>query len=150
MKKSAGEKFVIYTDGGSRGNPGPAALGVVIEDAKGNLIKQYGEALGIKTNNEAEYMAVVSALQKVRALFGKDKIKKMRVEVRMDSELVARQLNGKYKIEAEQLFGLFIKIWNLRIDFGELTFGHVPREKNRGADRMVNDALDAPKIKSLF
>ncbi len=136
------QKILIYTDGGSRGNPGPAAIGVVIYDGAGRMPKSYGKAIGIATNNEAEYGAVIFGLEKVRALFGKDKIKKMFCEVRMDSELVACQLNGEYKIEQERLFPLFIKIWNLRIDFGRLTCVHVPREQNREADALVNQALD--------
>ncbi len=150
MPKASGEKLIVYTDGGARGNPGPAALGVVIQDAKGDLIKEYGEALGIKTNNEAEYQAVVSALQKIKALYGKEKTKKLAIEIRMDSELVCRQLNGEYKIEAAQLFPLFIKIWNLRMDFGKISVTHIPREKNREADRMVNEALDRKEPHSLF
>lgn len=146
--KSA-EKLIIYTDGGSRGNPGPAALGVVIQDASGKLIKEYGEALGVKTNNEAEYEAVIFALKKVKALFGKEKTKTMTLDVRMDSELVMKQLTGKYKIEEEKLFPLFIKIWNLKMDFGAITFTHIPREKNKEADRMVNEALDAMRQGSL-
>lgn len=142
--------MIVYTDGGSRGNPGPAALGVVIQDAKGNTIKKYGEALGTKTNNEAEYAAVVSALKKVKALYGGEKIKKMEIEMRMDSELVSRQLNGEYKIEEERLFPLFIKIWNYKIEFGKISFKHVPREKNREADRMVNEALNRPEPETLF
>ncbi len=149
-KKSIQEKLIVYTDGGARGNPGPAALGVVIQDAQGHLIKKYGEALGTKTNNEAEYEAVISALKKIKALLGKEKTRKLTVEVRMDSEFVSRQLNGEYKIEEERLFGLFIKIWNLRMDFGKLLFLHVPREKNREADWMVNEALDRPEKRSLF
>ena len=136
------EKLVIYTDGGSRGNPGPAALGVVFADAAGHPTKRYAKTIGTKTNNEAEYEAVLFALQKARALFGKAKIRTMAIEVRMDSELVARQLNAEYKIEEERLWPLFIKIWNTRLDFGKLTFRHVPREQNREADRLVNQALD--------
>ena len=136
------EKIIIYTDGGSRGNPGPAALGVVIQDASGKTIKEYGEALGVRTNNEAEYAAVVSALKKVKALFGKDKIKHLHVDMRMDSQLVCRQLSGEYKVEVERLFPFFMQIHNLLIDFGEVSFTHVPREKNKEADRMVNEALD--------
>jgi len=143
------EKVIIFTDGGARGNPGPAAIGVVIKDASGNIIKGYGEAIGKTTNNEAEYRAVISALQKSKALLGKEKIKKMTMEVYMDSELVVRQLSGQYKIEEERLFPFFIKIWNLRLDFGEIKFQHVPREKNREADRFVNEALDNEQ-KSLF
>lgn len=136
------EKIIIYTDGGTRGNPGPAAIGVVIQNAGGQTIKSYGEAIGEATNNEAEYRAVVSALQKVKALLGKKKTKKLVGEVSMDSELVVKQLNGEYKIEEERLFPFFIKIWNLRMDFGKLVFRYVPREKNREADRLVNEALD--------
>ena len=143
------DKIVIFTDGGSRGNPGPAAIGVVIKDAAGNTIKSYGEAIGKATNNEAEYGAVVFALEKARALFGRKKIKEMGVELFMDSELVSKQLNGKYKLEEERLFAPFIKIFNLKMDFGEIKFGSIPREKNREADRLVNQALDN-KQKSLF
>jgi len=136
------EKLVVYTDGGARGNPGPAAIGVVLADAAGHPTKRYAKTIGTKTNNEAEYEAVLFALQKARALFGKAKIRTMAIEVRMDSELVARQLNAEYKIEEERLWPLFIKIWNTRLDFGKLTFRHVPREQNREADRLVNQALD--------
>lgn len=143
------DKIVIFTDGGARGNPGPAAIGVVIKDAEGRPIKSYGEAIGETTNNEAEYRAVVSALQKTKALLGKEKTKKLAVEVNMDSELVARQLNDEYKIEEERLFPFFIKIWNLKMDFGEIKFRHVPREKNKEADWLVNEALDK-KQSGLF
>ena|SRR3989338_2040005 len=139
------EKIIIYTDGGARHNPGPAAIGVIIQNAGGRTIKSYGEAIGEATNNEAEYRAVISALQKAKALLGKEKTKKLAVEVNMDSELVARQLNGEYKIEEERLFPHFIKIWNLRMDFGKILFRHIPREKNREADRLVNEALDKEK-----
>ncbi len=139
---SAKEKIIIYTDGGARGNPGPAAIGVVIQDAAGHPIKSYGKAIGDTTNNEAEYQAVLFALQKAKALFGKKNTKAMEVEMRMDSELVMRQLGGEYKIEEERLFPYFIKIWNLKMDFGRVSFTHVPRERNREADRLVNEALD--------
>lgn len=136
------EKLILYTDGGSRGNPGPAAIGFVIEDGAGVVLKKHGEAIGRATNNEAEYRAVVAGLVSVKALLGKKKARELGIIVRMDSELVAKQLNGEYKIEEERLFPFFIKIWNLKIDFGSVLFEHVPREKNRGADRMVNEALD--------
>lgn len=136
------EKIVIYTDGGARGNPGPAAIGVVIQDSSGRAIKSYGKAIGDATNNEAEYTAVIFALQKVRSLLGKKKTKDLAIEVRMDSELIARQLGGEYKIEEERLFPFFIKVWNLKMDFGRVSFTHIPREKNKEADRLVNEALD--------
>ena len=136
------DKIIIYTDGGSRGNPGAAAVGVVIKDERGRTLKSYGEAIGEKTNNEAEYEAVIFALRKIKALLGKEKVKKIEVAVNLDSQLVASQLNGEYKIEEEKLFPLFIKIWNLKIDFGEIKYRHIPREKNREADKLVNEALD--------
>lgn len=136
------QKVITYTDGGSRGNPGQAALGVVICDDAGNIINEYGERLGIKTNNEAEYSAIVSALKKVKALYGKEKAKKMEVEMRMDSELAMKQLSGIYKIESEKIIPLFVDVWNLRLDFAKVSFSHVPREKNKEADKMVNEALD--------
>jgi ribonuclease HI len=136
------EKIIVYTDGGARGNPGPAAAGVVICDGKEKIIKKYSKSIGISTNNEAEYQAVIFALQKIKQLFGKEKTGEMGIEIRMDSELVARQLNGKYKIEEERLFPLFIKVWNLKIDFGSISFVEIPREKNREADRLVNEELD--------
>lgn len=133
------EKIILYTDGGSRGNPGPAALGVFIE----TLGKSYGEYLGEKTNNEAEYQAIVSALKKVKSLIGKEKAKKTEVECRMDSELACKQLNHEYKIENAKLQPLFLEIWNLMLDFKHVTFVHVYREKNTQADAEVNKALDA-------
>lgn len=135
-------KLIVYTDGGSRGNPGPAALGVVICDEKKNMIKEYGEAIGVKTNNEAEYAAVISALKKIKALFGKEKAKKTEVNFKMDSEFVMKQLNGEYRIAEERMHPLFIAVWNLRMDFAKVSFSHIPREENKEADRMVNHALD--------
>lgn len=139
---SSNQKIIINTDGGSRGNPGPAALGVVFFDSAGKMLKSYSKALGMRTNNEAEYDALIFALQKAKLLYGGEKIKKIEFEIRMDSELIVSQLNGKYKIEEEKLQPLFLKIWNLKIDFGSIKIIHVPREKNKEADRMVNEALD--------
>lgn len=144
------EKIIIYTDGGARGNPGPAAIGVVIGDGKGRPIKSYGKAIGIATNNEAEYRAVVFALQKAKAILGGKRAEETAVDMRMDSELVCRQLSGRYKVEEERLFPYFIKIWNLKMDFARVTFMHVPRAENKEADRQVNEALDAASPGSLF
>ena len=137
------KRYVVFTDGGARGNPGPAAVGAVIKDEDdGRTIKSYGESIGQGTNNEAEYRAVILVLQKMKLLLGKKKLKEISVDVNMDSELVVKQLNGEYKIEEERLFPLFIKVWNLKIDFEEIKFHHIPREKNKEADRLVNEALD--------
>lgn len=149
MAAKNAERLIVYTDGGSRGNPGPAALGVSITDAAGNPVKSYGETLGKRTNNEAEYLAVISAMKKIKAMFGKEKTKAMQLDMRADSELLVRQLNHRYKIESETVIPLFIQIWNLMLDFKQVTFTHVPREKNREADRMVNQALDR-EAGSLF
>jgi ribonuclease HI len=133
------EKIVLYTDGGSRGNPGPAALGVYIE----TLGKSYGHFLGEKTNNEAEYEAILFGLRKIKSLIGKARAKHALVECRMDSELACRQLNHHYKIENEKLQPLFLAIWNLMLDFQEVTFAHVRRENNTQADQLANEAMDA-------
>ena len=143
------EKIIIYTDGGSRGNPGEAAIGIVIKNESGDSIKTYGEVLGIATNNIAEYTAIVVALQKVKQLLGKERTKKTEIEFRMDSELAMKQLNGEYKIENEDLQPLFLKIWNLKFDFGKMSFKHIPREKNKEADKLVNEALNRKK-ETLF
>ena len=150
IAKKTHEKLVIYTDGGARGNPGPAAIAVVLQDNSSNLIKSYSEIIGDATNNEAEYQAVVFALRKVRALLGKKKCQDLVIELRLDSELVARQLRGEYKIEEEKLFPLFIKVWNLRMDFKEVKFLNIPREKNKAADRLVNEVLDRGSQGSLL
>ncbi len=143
------EKIIVYADGGARGNPGPAAIGVVIARGK-RVVGRYGENIGERTNNEAEYEAVVFALQKIKHLFGKQKTRDLEVEIKMDSELVARQLAGKYKITEERFFPLFIKIWNLKMDFGGISFVEIPREENKEADRLVNETLDNRKIQSTL
>lgn len=140
--------FLIHTDGGSRGNPGPAAFGVVIE---GDLIgkKEYGEYIGEATNNVAEYSAVVFVLKKLKSLIGSDKAKDSSVRVHADSELLVKQLNGEYKIKEENIRNLFLDVWNLKLDFGEVIFKHIPREQNHGADKLVNQALDVQASRLL-
>ncbi len=130
------KKFIIYTDGGSRGNPGPAAIGVVVGR------KEYGEQIGRATNNIAEYSAVVFALKKAKQLLTKTVARQTDVEVRSDSELLVKQLNGEYKIKNKELQPFFIDIWNLKQDFKSVTFTHITRDKNKEADRLVNRALD--------
>ena len=136
------KKIIVYTDGGSRRNPGPAAIGVVIYGLKDKKI-EYAEYLGKATNNEAEYQAVIFALKKVKALVGKKKIKDLSVEVRADSKLLVEQMNGRYKILHENIQPLFLTLWNLKIDFGEVSFVAIPRTKNKEADSLVNKALDS-------
>ena len=130
-------KAIIYADGGSRNNPGPSALGVVVADDKGKILKEYSRYLGEATNNQAEYEAVIFALQKAKQL----KIKN--VELRVDSELIGKQLLGKYKIKDADLQPLFIKAWNLRLDFEKVDIKIIPREQNKKADKLVNQELDS-------
>jgi len=132
-------KTIIYTDGGSRGNPGPAAIGVVIGD------KKYAEYIGEATNNVAEYKAVIFALKKMKQIIGKKQTRKTEIEIRTDSELVYKQNRCEYKIESDELKFLFIDIWNLRQDFKKVEFNLIPREKNKEADRLANEALNAEK-----
>jgi ribonuclease HI len=137
------EKIIIYTDGGSRGNPGPGGIGVVVCNSIGKIIKEYSECLGENiTNNEAEYQAVIFALKKTKALFGKAKLKSTELEIRADSELLVKQMNGEYKIAEPRMQQLFMAVWNLKIEFGKVNFISVPREQNKEADRLVNEALD--------
>ena len=138
------KKIIIYTDGGSRGNPGKAAIGVVFCNEKEQPIKKYGEYLGDNlTNNEAEYQAVIFALNKFKALFGKKIAHISDLEIRSDSELLVKQINAEYKVEDEKIQKFFMEIWNLKIDFKSVKFKSIPREKNREADRLVNEALDS-------
>ena len=140
-------KIVVYTDGGSRGNPGPAGIGVWIE----TLDKKYGECIGIKTNNDAEYEALIFGLKKIKALLGKAKAKQFEIVCYLDSELVVKQLRHEYKLKEERIQKYFIEIWNLMLDFKAVKFNHIPREKNTIADGMVNEALDcgATRINQL-
>lgn len=145
------DKFIVYTDGGARGNPGPAALGYVIKNEKGKTLKEHGEYIGEKTNNEAEYKAAIFALKKIKALWGKEKAKKAEVQIFSDSQLVVRQFNRQYKVENANMQKFFLELWNLTIDFGSVTFTEIPREENKEADKMVNQALDAKgHTKQLF
>lgn len=131
-------KLTIYTDGGARGNPGPAAIGIVMEE----LGKEYSEFIGETTNNVAEYRAVIFALTKVRQILGGDVSENTEIEVRSDSELLVRQMNAKYKIKNEEIKNLFVEVWNRMQDFKKVSFVHTPREKNKAADALVNKALD--------
>ncbi len=146
------KKIIIYADGGSRGNPGPAAAGVMFCNEKGQSIKEYSEYLGDKlTNNEAEYKAVIFALKKFKAVFGKKLAKNSEIEIRSDSELLVKQLNAQYKILNENIQPLFLEIWNLKFDFKKLRFRRISRDKNKQADRLANEALDVKsKTQSLI
>ena len=140
------KKIIIYTDGGSRGNPGPAAIGMVFCNERGEIFKKYSQYLGdVLTNNEAEYQAVIFALNKFKSLFGKKLAQNSELEIRSDSELLTNQLNGKYKILTPEIQSFFLTIWNLKLDFKKIKFRYISREKNKEADRLVNEALDNSK-----
>lgn len=135
-------KIKIYIDGASRSNPGPAACAAVFKNEKEKVIKEYAKFLGIKTNNVAEYEGLILALNKAKQLFGKEKIKKIQFEIYSDSQLLVNQLNGNYKIENKELQNLFIKYWNIKTDFVKIKIIHIPREKNKEADKLVNNLLN--------
>ena len=132
------QKLEIYTDGGARGNPGPAGIGVVIWDGN-KLVGTYSKYIGNATNNQAEYQAVIFALEQAKRLKAEE------LEFYVDSEVVASQLNRKYKIKNQDLGSLFVKAWNMMIGFKSVGFNHIPREKNREADKLVNKAIDEKK-----
>lgn len=131
------ERVIIYTDGGARNNPGPAGAGIVIVDGEKKIeLKKY---LGERTNNSAEYEALILALQeaKKRGLAARE------IEVRMDSELIVKQINDEYQIKEETLWPQYMKVHNLLVaHFPNTKFVHVPREQNKETDRLVNEAID--------
>ncbi len=136
------KKIIAHTDGGSRGNPGPAGAGVIVTDEHGTVLKEVAKFLGNATNNFAEYQAVLVALQTLEKILGKGS-KETEVEIKLDSELVQRQLSGKYQIKEPGLVPHFIAIHNLRVaHFPHITFTHVRREYNKEADRLANEAMD--------
>lgn len=129
-------KINVFTDGGSRNNPGQAAVGVVIDNHK------FKKSIGIRTNNEAEYEAVILALEKLKELFTLDKLNNSEIDFHLDSELVCKQINREYKIKDDKLSKLFLKVYNLKIDLLNIKFKHIRRENNKEADKLVNEALD--------
>ena len=140
------KRIIIYTDGASRGNPGQSSVGVIFCNQKGEVVKKHSEYLGDKiTNNEAEYRAVISALKKFTALFGKKLAQNTDIEIRSDSELLVKQLEGKYKVINPRIQQLFIEVWNLKVDFGKVKFRLISREKNKEADKLANETLDEKK-----
>lgn len=136
MNNQSTKNLIIYTDGGARGNPGPAASGVVIFDENNKLLGEYSEYLGETTNNQAEYQAIILALKKARELGGN------RIKINSDSELIVNQLNRKYKVKDAGLSKLFVQVWNLVQGFSSVEYQHIPREKNKLADAQVNKCLD--------
>ena len=126
---------LVYSDGASRGNPGPAAIGAVIFDPEGREVYRLARRLGTATNNEAEYRAAIAALEAALALGAS------RVDLRMDSELVVRQMSGRYRVRNPRLARLPARMLALRQRFEEVVVRHVPRNENQVADALANQAL---------
>jgi len=130
-------KLVVHVDGGSRGNPGPAAAAAVLATTDGDVVGEAMETIGVATNNVAEYRAVLLGLRKAREL-GADT-----VEVVNDSELVAKQVNGQYKVKHADMKPLYQETMSVLRDFADWSIRSVPRAQNADADALVNQALDA-------
>ena len=131
------EKAIVYTDGASRGNPGPAAIGAVIKDGQGKVLARISRRIGITTNNQAEYQAIIAALEKALGLGVAS------VEVKSDSELVVRQINGRYRVKNMGLRPLNQRVGELRSLFHGFSIASIPRRQNAEADRLCNVALDS-------
>lgn len=131
-------KIIIYTDGASRGNPGPASYGFTISDEKGNLLYEEGKYIGTTTNNVAEYTAVLEAFRYITSKYQNNN----QIELYADSKLVAEQLSGRYKIKSFHLKQLIDQIKILEIELGGVIYTYIPRSKNTAADKLANLALD--------
>jgi ribonuclease HI len=130
------KKYIIYSDGGARGNPGPAGIGAVIYDEEKNKIAEISEYIGNTTNNQAEYKALIAALKKAKELKAEE------LDCYLDSELVVKQLKREYKVKNPDLSPLFLEIYNLSLSFKKINYTHVKRELNKEADKLANQAMD--------
>ena len=142
-------KLIINTDGGARGNPGPAGIGVVIKNEQGVVIAGYKKYIGETTNNQAEYKALILGLEQVGLMVSDQwsvDSHLVSLEIRMDSELIVRQMQGRYKIKDQGLKPLAEIVLKLCKNFGGINFVHVPREQNKEADKLVNQAIDEKNL----
>ena len=131
------EKAVIYTDGASRGNPGPAAIGAVIKDGQGRVLTRISRRIGVTTNNQAEYRAIIAALEEAVRLGAS------LVELKSDSELAVKQINGRYRVKNPALKPLHQRVGELQSLFQTFAITSIPRRQNAEADRLSNAALDS-------
>lgn len=129
-------KLVVYADGASRGNPGPASIGATVQDESGQELATVSRVIGIGTNNQAEYRAAIEGVRTARQLGA------TAIDLRMDSELVIRQLLGRYRVKNVGLQPLYAMLVRELEETGPVTIGHVPRELNKRADALANAALD--------
>jgi ribonuclease HI len=132
-------KVITFSDGGARGNPGPAATGVVIKNTSGKILAEYGEYLGKQTNNFAEYSAFISALKRAKTLGATE------VDCFVDSQLLEKQIKREWRVKDEVLQKLFIEAWNAMGQFKKVNVHHIRREHNKQADSWVNKILDEHK-----
>jgi ribonuclease HI len=133
--------LIVQTDGASRGNPGLAGAGIIIRDENGKKIESIHEFLGVMTNNQAEYRALVLGLRAAA------KYQPESVIVRMDSELVVKQMNGQYRVKHPEILALYLDAVEATSSFDEVSFQYVPRERNPGADNLANIAIDSRMIR---
>jgi len=129
-------KLKIYTDGGARGNPGPAGIGAIAYNTEEEVVFEISQYLGETTNNQAEYKALLKAIEKANAIGAQE------VDFYLDSELIVKQLNREYRVKNKDLQPLFVQVYNLSLSFKKISFTHIPREKNKEADKLANQAMD--------
>ncbi len=134
------KKIVIFTDGASRGNPGPAAIGAVLRDTEGKIITQISQCIGRTTNNQAEYRAIIVALEKALELGA------THVELNSDSELVVRQINGIYRVKNDELKPVHRQVKQLQSRLQDFTITHIPRNRNKEADKLTKKALNSGSV----
>jgi ribonuclease HI len=138
------EKIILNTDGGARGNPGIAGAGAVIATESGEVLKEVSKSLGVGTNNEAEYQGVILGFETLKQVIAEQKLVVAAIEVRVDSELICKQLRGEYKIKEPRLQVLHAELKSVIGDLWPLVaFVHVRREQNQEADRLANEAMDS-------
>lgn len=147
--KIASQTFHLYIDGGARGNPGPAAVGIVLKNDKGKTVERFSHYLGETTNNQAEYQALILGLGRVMKHLKEDKGKMSQTIVHAftDSELITKQLRGEYRVKHKELKPLFAKAQELFGYFKNVSIATLPRGKNKEADRLVNQELNRRKEK---
>ncbi|MBI4272270.1 ribonuclease HI family protein [Candidatus Uhrbacteria bacterium] len=132
-------KYITFTDGGARGNPGPAAIGGVVIEKNSNKKISFHQYIGNTTNNQAEYKALIHAMKTAIECGASE------IECFLDSELIVKQLNREYRVKDKDLGQLFLAVWNLSARLKKISFHHIRREKNKEADALVNYALDERK-----
>lgn len=139
-------QFILYADGGSRGNPGPAGAGAVVFDQSGKRVLEVADYLGVATNNIAEYEAVLRGLCTLRDLYPEGYFKDAVVTIKMDSKLVIEQLKGAYKVKHPNLVPRYLELKNvIARSFPNIEFVHVPRAQNADADFLANKAMDSTR-----